>query len=88
MLQETLTITNNIGLHARPAALLVKAATAFKSDISLVKDGKEVNARSLLSLMGAAVKQGDTVILRVDGEDEQEALTAIAALIRNGFGEQ
>lgn len=88
MPEESLTITNTIGLHARPAALLVKTAAEFKSDIVIVKEGRAVNAKSLLSLMGAAVRQGDVIIVRTSGEDEQAALAAITALIRNGFGEK
>ena len=87
MREQTLTITNKIGLHARPATLLVKTAAAFKSDIALVKGDKSVNAKSMLAVMSAGVKAGDTVIVRVSGEDEEQALETVTALIKSGFNE-
>ncbi len=87
MREQTLVITNKIGLHARPATLLVKTATAFESDIALVKGDKSVNAKSMLAVMSAGVKAGDTVIVRASGEDEEQALAAVTALIKSNFNE-
>jgi phosphotransferase system HPr (HPr) family protein len=87
MREQTLPIENKIGLHARPAALLVKTAAAFKSDVALVKGDKSVNAKSILAVMSAGVKAGDTIIVRATGEDEEQALEAITALIKSGFNE-
>ncbi|MDT8901715.1 HPr family phosphocarrier protein [Anaeroselena agilis] len=87
MREQTLAITNKIGLHARPAALLVKTAAAYKSDITLVKGDKSVNAKSMLAIMSAGVKAGDAVTVRAAGEDEEQALEAVAALIKAGFNE-
>ncbi len=85
MREQTLQITDKIGLHARPAALLVKIATLFKSDIALVKGDKTVSAKSMLAVMSAAIKGGDTITVRASGEDEDEALEAVIALIAADF---
>jgi phosphocarrier protein HPr len=87
MREQTLAITNKIGLHARPAALLVKTAAAFKSDIAIVKGDKTANAKSMLAVLSAAVRAGDTVTVRALGEDEEQALEAVTALIKAGFNE-
>lgn len=87
MKEQTVTITHSVGLHARPAALLVKTASAFKSDLALVKGDRSFNAKSLLAVMGAAVKSGETVTIRAGGEDEDAAVAAVAALINSNFGE-
>lgn len=85
MLEETVVIVNKVGLHARPAALLVKTAGNFACDVALVKNEKAFNAKSIMSVMSAAIKQGDTISVRVNGEKEDEALAAIIALIKAGF---
>lgn len=87
MREQTLEITNKIGLHARPAALLVKTAALFKSDIALVKGDKNVSVKSMLAIMSAGIKAGDTITVRASGEDEAEALKAVIALIQADFQE-
>jgi len=87
MLEEKVVLTNKVGLHARPAALLVKTASGFASDVAIIKGEKVSSAKSILAIMGAAVKQGDTVVVRANGPDEAAALAAVTALIRSGFGE-
>lgn len=87
MREQTIAIANKIGLHARPAALLVKTAAAFKSEVALIKGGKNVNAKSMLAVMSAGVKAGDTVTIQVTGEDEEQALEAVVTLIQNGLNE-
>ncbi len=87
MREQTLVITNKIGLHARPAALLVKTAAAFQSAVVINKGDKSVNAKSMLAVMSAAIKAGDTITVRAEGEDEAEALAAVAALIEADFNE-
>lgn len=87
MREQTIAIANKIGLHARPAALLVKTAAAFKSEVALIKDGKSVNAKSMLAVMSAGVKAGETVTIQVTGEDEEQALEAVVTLIQNGLNE-
>lgn len=87
MLEKKIAIKNATGIHARPASLLVKEATRFKSDCFIIKGDKEYNCRSIMSIMGMGAKQGDEVILKVSGEDEQEAFEAISDLIERGFDE-
>ncbi|AUS09876.1 HPr family phosphocarrier protein [Laceyella sacchari] len=80
-MEKTVTITNASGLHARPAALLVKEASAFKSVIKLVKNGKEVDAKSLLGVMSLAAKQNDEITIRAEGEDAEAAVNKLAEII-------
>jgi len=87
MLERTVTIVNKVGLHARPAAQIVKLAAKFKSDITLVRDDLEVNGKSIMGVMMLAAERGAQLILRADGPDAEEALGAIAGLIADGFGE-
>lgn len=87
MLEQTVTIVNKIGLHARPAAVLVKTASDFPCEVTLVKDDKTFNAKSILAIMSAGIKQQDIVIVRVNGQEEAQALKAVIALIESGFGE-
>jgi len=84
----TLTIHHEVGLHARPAALFVKTANRFKSQIMLEKDGQEVNAKSILSVLTLGVGQGAVVTIRTEGEDEVEAIEALRELVASNFGEE
>ena len=67
------TITDEVGIHARPAGLLVKEAKKYDSVITVTKDGKSVEAKKLMALMGLGVKKGDTVTVSVEGSDEENA---------------
>lgn len=73
----TYTIKDDLGIHARPAGLLVKTAKNFNSEITIAKDGKSVNALKLMALMGLGVKCGDTITVTVSGEDEESAASAM-----------
>lgn len=81
------TILNPLGLHARPAAQLVKLANTFTSEIELVKDGVPVNGKSIMGVMILAAECGSAITIRARGEDEAAAVQAIAELVRSGFGE-
>ncbi len=81
-------VVNKLGLHARPAALLVQVASRFKSEIRLKKDEMEANAKSILSVMMLAAEVGSFISLKADGVDEQQALEAIAQLFEDKFGEE
>jgi len=81
-------ISNELGLHARPAALLVKKAAKYKSDIFLKKDDVEVNGKSIMSVMMLAVESGTKVKIRAVGEDENEAVQDLKRLIESNFGEE
>ncbi len=87
MIERTVTIANKNGLHARPAAEIVKMAAKFKSDILLVRDDLEVNGKSIMGVMMLAAEYGSSLLLRADGPDESEAVGAIAQLIESKFGE-
>jgi phosphocarrier protein HPr len=88
MVERTVQIANKNGLHARPAAEIVKVAAKFQSDIVLVKDGMEVNGKSIMGVMMLAAECGATLVLRANGADADAALEALATLIANKFGER
>ncbi len=88
MKRKEVPITNKFGLHARPAALLVKLASTFESDVQLSKEETEVNAKSILGVMMLAAGPGNVVTVIADGKDEDDAVQAIANLIESRFGEE
>ena len=87
MIQLDATIVNPLGLHARPAAQLVKLANTFSSDIQLLKEGVPVNGKSIMGVMILAAECGSIITIRAQGEDEDAAVAALAGLVRTGFGE-
>lgn len=87
MVEQTVVIVNKVGLHARPAALLVKTASSFSCEVTLVKGDKAFNAKSIMAVMSAGIRQNETVSIRTSGEGETAALEAVVALIQSGFGE-
>ncbi len=88
MTERQVEIVNRLGLHARAAAKLVHTANQFDSHVWLIKDGEEVDAKSILGLLLLAAAQGSHVVVRCDGKDETQALTAVADLIEEGFQEE
>ncbi len=88
MVERSVQILNKNGLHARPAAEIVKISGKFQSEITLVRDGMEVNGKSIMGVMMLAAECGSTIVLRADGTDADAALDALAALIQNKFGER
>jgi phosphocarrier protein len=87
MIEETLRITNKHGLHARPAAQFVKIAGRFSSEINVVKDGLEVNGKSIMGIMMLAAEPGSEIVLIIEGKDENDAMKALRDLIHNKFYE-
>ena len=87
MVEKKLTVTNKTGLHARPAALLVQTASKFSSDVLIIKDDKEVNAKSIMGIMALGAGQGTELTIQINGADEDQALAAILELFDNNFGE-
>ena len=87
MIERSVQIVNRNGLHARPAAEIVKAAAKFRSDIVIQRDDLEVNGKSIMGVMMLAAEMGATLTLRADGPDAEEAVNALASLIANKFGE-
>ena len=88
MIERSVEIVNQNGIHARPAAEIVKTAGRYKSQITLARDELEVNGKSIMGVMMLAAEFGSTVQLRADGPDAEEALNAISSLIANKFGER
>jgi phosphocarrier protein len=80
-------IKNKLGLHARAAAMFVRLSNKFSSDIKLMKDGYEVNGKSILGILSLAAIQGTEVRISVQGKDAREALAELEKLIESGFGE-
>jgi phosphocarrier protein HPr len=80
-------IVNPLGMHARPAAQLVKLASGFASDVTIARDGTPVNAKSIMGVMMLAAEQGATVQIAAVGPDAEAAVEAIAGLVAKGFGE-
>ncbi len=81
--EKKVELVNKTGLHARPASLFVQKANNFKSDIKVEYDGKEVNAKSILSIMGLGAGCGAQVTIKADGEDAEEAVKELVDLIEN-----
>jgi phosphocarrier protein len=87
MVVREVTVTNRAGLHTRPASMIVRTASKFKAEFFIQKDSYEINGKSIIGVMTLAAEQGSTLTLTFDGEDEEVAATAIAALFEEGFGE-
>jgi len=87
MVQRELVIQNKLGLHARAAAKFVKCASQFQCDVQVGKDAMTVNGKSIIGVLLLAAPQGSRIVVMADGEDEQEAITAITALVETRFGE-
>lgn len=87
MTERSVTIVNKLGIHARPAAEIVKLASRFRSDITIVRDDLEVNGKSIMGVIMLAAERGATILLRAEGEDSDAALDALTALVAERFGE-
>lgn len=88
MAEQTTTIQNRLGLHARPAAELVKLTAKFQSAISIGKDGMWVNAKSILGVMTLAAECGSEVTVRAEGEDAREAIATLIELLSRDFADE
>jgi len=87
MLQQEVEITNKLGLHARASAKLTQVAGRFKSGVWISRNGRRVNAKSVMGVMMLAAAKGSTVVLETDGPDEEAAMAAITALVASRFEE-
>lgn len=87
MVKQDIVVVNKSGLHARPASNLVKAASKFKSDITILFQEKVINVKSLLNVLSAGIVCGTEITLVCDGEDEQGALKTLTEMIESGLGE-
>lgn len=88
MAERTVTIVNKNGVHARPAAEIVKTAGRFESNVTIVRDDLEVNGKSIMGVMMLAAECGSAIILRATGPDAEEAVDALAKLVAAKFGER
>lgn len=87
MIEEVMLIENKHGLHARPAAQFVKIAGKFSSDIKVIKDGLEVNGKSIMGIMMLAAEPGSEITIITNGDDEKKAIDALRELIKKHFYE-
>lgn len=85
---QTFTIRNRLGLHARAAALLVKTANRFASEVTIERDGLEVNGKSIMGILMLAASKGTKITLKVEGRDSVQAMQTLSRLIENKFGEE
>ena len=88
MPERQVQIVNKNGLHARPAAEIVKLAAKFQSEITIVKDDLDVNGKSIMGVMMLAAEHGSMILLRAEGPDADAALDALTTLVSNKFGER
>ena len=88
MIEREATIVNRDGLHARPAARIVRLASSFSSEVELAKDGVGVNGKSIMGVMMLAAECGSSITIRADGPDAAEAVEALAQVVASGFGEE
>ncbi|MGM0441589.1 MAG: HPr family phosphocarrier protein [Elusimicrobiota bacterium] len=87
MQKKKLEVTNDSGLHARAAAKLVERASKFESDIIISKNGLEVDGKSIMGILTLAVNKGSKILVKINGDDEKEALAEIEKLVKGDFGE-
>ena len=87
MIEQTITIINKLGLHARAAAKLVSTASAHDAEVLIRKDGQEVNGKSIMGVMMLAASCGTQIQLKTNGAEEQAAMQALVSLIEDRFGE-
>ncbi len=85
MKEFSYTIKDELGIHARPAGLLVKKASLFQSSINITKDSESADAKKIFAIMSLGAKQGDTITIQITGEDEEEALTAVKEFIEGNL---
>lgn len=87
MISKTVKVENTVGLHARPATYFIQKTNSYSSSIWIECDGGKVNAKSLLGVLSLGINQGAEIKLIADGEDENEAIAGLTALIETGFSE-
>jgi len=87
MIQQDIEIINKLGLHARASTKLTQTASQYKSEVWITRNGRRVNAKSIMGVMMLAAAKGSVIQLETNGEDEQAAMTALTTLINDYFGE-
>ena len=87
MYEQKVTLSNEIGLHARPASIFIRQAVKFPCDITIVKAGRSYNAKSIMSVLSMSASKGDEIIVRAEGDDEQDAVDSLIDLVENKLGD-
>jgi phosphocarrier protein len=87
MVEKKVVIKNETGIHARPASMIVQLANKYGAEVTLGKDGNEVNAKSIMGIMSLGVSKSTEVTVKAEGEDAQDAVNALVELLESGFGE-
>ncbi len=85
--EKKVTIRNRLGLHARPASKFAQLASTFDSEITLVRDGKSVDGKSILEVLTLSCPKGTVLTIKAEGSDAGDAVSALKILVENGFGE-
>lgn len=88
MIEKTLTVTNKLGIHARPAGMIVDITGQAKSDVSIIHEGSRANAKSILNVMMLAIPAGSEVKFEVEGEDEESVVQQLEQLFNDHFNEE
>lgn len=88
MTAQAVTVVNQLGMHARAAAKFVHVATRFESRVKVARDGREMDGKSIMGILLLAAARGSTITISADGDDEQDAVRALVALVESGFGEE
>jgi phosphocarrier protein len=88
MIEREVVVTNQAGVHTRPASMIVREAAKYDAEFIIQKDGYEINGKSIIGVMTLAAEQGATLTLVLDGGDEEDAAEALAQLFADGFGEE
>jgi len=87
-IEKEVEIINKIGLHVRPASMLVEIANKFKSDVWIEKDGQEANGKSIMSILLLSAEKGSKINIKAQGPDAAQAVEALAKVVKNKFGEE
>jgi phosphocarrier protein HPr len=87
-LERTFTVSNSLGLHARPAAMVVQAANRFRSEVQFEKDGLQINSKSIMGVLTLAASKGSSIVVICEGPDAADAMAALAKVFESGFGER
>ena len=88
MIEKEIQIRNKLGLHARAAVKFVNLANRYSASVKVIKDDTEIDGKSILGILTLAAVQGSSVLLRVSGKDQEEAMKALTALVKDKFGEK
>jgi phosphocarrier protein HPr len=87
MTSRSVTVVNQLGMHARAAAKFVHLATRYRAHVRVARDGREMDGKSIMGILLLAAACGSTIVISADGDDEQAAVAALSDLVQTGFGE-